>query len=49
MRHHDRVTATGPCNCMVYTWALKGFLHHYFGVYACTIMILGPFGYHGLA
>ena len=29
---------------MAHTWALKGFLHPYFGVYLCTMMILGPFG-----
>ena len=34
----------GPCNCMVYTWALKGFLYHYFGVCVGTVMILRPFG-----
>ena len=35
----------GPYSYMVYTWALKGFLYPYFGVYLCTMMILGPFGY----
>ena len=34
----------GPCNCVVYIRALKGFLYPYFGVYLCTTMILGPFG-----
>ena len=34
----------GPCTCVVYTWALKGFPYHYVGVYVCTRMILGPFG-----
>ena len=29
---------------MVDTWALKGCLYAYFGVYVCTEMILGPFG-----
>ena len=29
---------------MVYTWALKGFLYPCFGVYVCTVRILGPFG-----
>ena len=31
-----------PCNYMVYTWALKGVLVTYFGVYVRTISILGP-------
>ena len=47
----------GPCSCMVYIWALKGFLYLYALVYLFTRMILGPFGklfclnyhtYHGL-
>ena len=29
---------------MVHTWPLKGVLYPYFGVYVCTVKILGPFG-----
>ena len=35
------------CNYMVYTWALKGELYPYFGVYVYTVRILGPFGEGG--
>ena len=34
----------GPCERMVNTWALKGFLYPYCGVYVCTIRILRRFG-----
>ena len=43
----NTVVPKGSCNCMVYTWALKGLLYPYFGVSVCTITILGPFGVHG--
>ena len=33
-----------PCTSVVCTWALKGFLYPYFGVYVCNIIMLGPFG-----
>ena len=33
-----------PCTTIVYTWALKGFLHPYFGASVCTTMVPGPFG-----
>ena len=39
-------TPNSPCNCMVDSWALKGFLYPYFGVYLGTIMILGRFEKH---
>ena len=29
---------------ILYIWAFKGFLHPYFGVNVCTMMILGHFG-----
>ena len=32
---------------MVYTWPLTGFLYPFFGVFVCTRMILGPFGFKG--
>ena len=35
----------GPCHDMVYTWALKGVLYPYFGVYVCTISgYMDPWG-----
>ena len=33
-----------PCDYMVYTWALKGFLYPYLGDCVCTTMMLGPRG-----
>ena len=45
----EHLRSTGPdlegsCYYMVGTWVSKGFLYPYFGVYICTIRILGPFG-----
>ena len=36
------------CTSMVYTWALNGLLYPSFGVYACTIQILGHLGFSKL-
>ena len=44
LRMPNEQNPEGPCNCMVYTWALQGFLYSYVGAYVCTVLILGPFG-----
>ena len=33
-----------PSSSIAYTWALKEFLHPYFGAYVSTRELLGPFG-----
>ena len=44
-KKHAKDIPKAPCNCIVDTRAFKHLPYHNFGAYACTIRLLGAFGY----